>query len=96
MLIFGLPEESEVEEQISEKVGKILEEFGVKPRFEANRIGKKATQQKPRPVKVSISNVTTVNQILFKQYKHVFFSPDRTKEERDEHRDLAKQLKTKR
>ena len=31
--IFGVPEESEVEEQISENVGKVLEELGVKPRF---------------------------------------------------------------
>ena len=47
MLIFGLPEEPE--EQISEKVGKVLGQLGKKPRFKANRIGKKTTQQKPRP-----------------------------------------------
>ena len=104
LLIFGLTEEPEVVEQISEKDVKVIEVLDEKPRFEANRIGKKTTQQKPRLVKVSMSNATTVNQILSKerklsvceQYKHVFVSPDRTKEERDEHQDLVKQLKTKR
>ena len=104
LLIFGLTEEPEVVEQISEKDVKVIEVIDEKPRFEANRIGKKTTQQKPRLVKVSMSNATTVNQILSKerklsvceQYKHVFVSPDRTKEERDEHQDLVKQLKTKR
>ena len=51
LLIFGLPEESDVEEEICEKVGKVLEELGVKPRFEANMIGNKTTQQKPRQSK---------------------------------------------
>ena len=58
LLIFGLTEEPEVVEQISEKDVKVIEVLDEKPRFEANRIGKKTTQQKPRPVKVS--NATTV------------------------------------
>ena len=61
LLIFGLPEESDVEEEICEKVGKVLEELGVKPRFEANMIGNAAETSA-----VKVSNATTVNQILFK------------------------------
>ena len=48
--MFGLPEEPA--EQISEKVGEVLEVLEEKPRLEAIRIGLKIKQDIPRPVKV--------------------------------------------
>ena len=67
LLIFGL--EKEPEEKISEKVGQVLEELGETPKLEANRIGHKAKQQTPRPVKVSVSHSIVVSQILSKARK---------------------------
>ena len=102
LVIFGLPEEPA--EQITDKVNKVLEVLGEKPKIEAVRIGLKAKEQTPRPVKVSVSNSTIVSQVLSKsknlrnshQYKKVFISPDRTPDQRAAHRKLIEQLKAKR
>ena len=59
-------------------------------------------QQTFRPLKVSVSTSTVVAQILSKasklrsceEFKLVSVSPDRTTEQRDKHRKLVKQLKT--
>ena len=101
LIIYGLAEDEE--ENIGEKVEAVFSELSEKPKCEANRIGK-VGQHRPRPVKVSVSNSSVVTQILTKcrnlrnidRFKDVFISPDRTKEERDERRDLVKQLKLKR
>ena len=102
LFVFGLIEDPT--EQTSDKVGKVFEALGVKPKVEAIRIGSKLKKQAPRPVKVSVSNSTIVTQILtkasnlrnFDQYKQVFISPDRTPEQRAAHRELIEQLKLKR
>ena len=100
IMVFGLPEEEH--EDMCVNVGKVFEHLGEKPRVEASRLGKKI-KSNVRPVKVTLSNATTVQQILAKsrqlrqseKYKSVFLSPDRTAEQRTEHRELVQQLKEK-
>jgi hypothetical protein len=62
----------------------------------------KRTNSTPRPVKVTLSSAATVQQILGKsrklrtsQYDSVYLTPDRTAEQRAEHRQLVEQLKKK-
>ena len=89
-------------EQISKKVGEVLQELGVKPRLEAARIGLKMKQDSPRPVKVSLSNASTAQQILSRarnlrksdRFELVYISPDRNKEQRALHRELLEKLRT--
>ena len=101
LIIHGLAEDEE--EQTGEKVKAVFSQLSEKPKFEANRNGK-VGQHRPQPVKVSVSNSSVVTQTLTKcrnlinidRFKDVFISPDRTKEELDEHRNLVKRLKLKR
>ena len=101
LVIFGLPEDPA--EQISDTVSEVLKELGENPNLEAVRIGLKAKKETPRPVKVSVSNSTTVMQIFsrarnlceYQRFKQVFISPDRTIEQRAAHRKLFEQLKKK-
>jgi len=98
IMVFGLPEEEN--EDICENIGKVFQQLGEKPRVEASRLGKKL-QSNVRPVKVMLSSATAVQHILAKsrelrqsdKYKTVFLSPDRTIEQRAEHRVLVVQLK---
>ena len=100
IMIFGLPE-ADVED-IQSNVSHVFEELGEKPKLEAIRLGKKV-QSKVRPVKVTLSSSSTVQQILSssrklrqsEKYKTVFLSPDRTCEERTKHRELVLRLKEK-
>ena len=99
IMVFGLSEEEN--EDICDRVGKVFEELDEKPRFEARRLGKEA-KSTPRAVKVTLSSATTVQQILGKsrklrdsQYNAVYLAPDRTAEQRAEHRQLVLQLKKK-
>ena len=103
LIVFGLPEEAD--EQLCEKLGEVFQQIGEKPRVEASRLGKKSSGNlgKVRPVKVTLSSSTTVNQILVKarnlrladNFKTVFISPDRSPEQRVKHRKLVLELKTK-
>ena len=98
IMVFGLSEE--VNEEINTKVAEVLESLGEKPRVEACRIGKKSPSA-ARPVKVSFSSSSIVQQILKKssklcgteRFKRVFLAPDRTAEERAQRKELVLELK---
>ena len=83
-LVFGLPEEDG--EELETKIGGVFEEIGLKPKLEAQRIGKKKTASSTRPVKVCVFSSLIVHQILVNaknlrksaKCKTVFLSPDRT------------------
>ena len=100
VIVFGIPEEPA--EQISEKVAEVLQELGEKPRLEAARIGLKVKHDSPRPVKVSLSNASTAQQILSRarnlrksdRYQLVYISPDRNMEQTTQHRQLVDRLRT--
>ena len=101
IMVFGLCEEDN--EEINTKVSEVLESLGEKPHVEACRIGKK-TPSAARPVKVSFSSSSIVQQILKKssklsgteRFKSVFLAPDRTAEERVQRKELVLELKVKR
>ena len=101
VMIFGLQEEAN--EDINDVVSGVFQALGEKPRLEACRVGSKKSGNSVRPIKVTASSTTAVNQILSKarglkhieRYKTVFVCPDRSIEERDCHRELVKSLKTK-
>jgi hypothetical protein len=57
-----LPEEKQ--EIVFERVQDISKEIGLKPTLQASRVGKTAKENANRPVKVSLSNASTVYQIL--------------------------------
>ena len=98
IMVFGLCEEQN--EDICAKVSDVLESLGEKPRVEACRIGKKSPTA-PRPVKVSLSSSSIVQQILksssklsgTEKFKRVFLAPDRTAEERAHRKELVLELK---
>ena len=98
IMVFGLCEEDN--EDICTKVSEVLESLGEKPRVEACRIGKKSSSA-TRPVKVSFSSSSIVQQILknssklsgTEKFKRVFLAPDRTAEERAHHKELVLELK---
>ena len=99
IMVFGLSEEEH--EDVCDRVGKVFEQLGEKPRLEARRLGNNA-KANPRPVKVTLTSAATVQQILGKsrklrtsQYDSVYLTPDRTAEQRAEHRQLVEQLKKK-
>ena len=86
--------------------GKLFEELGEKPlNVEATRLGKcgSSGSGKLRPVKVSLSSSTIVQQIIRKarnlrsseKYKQVYLTPDRTIEERVTQKKLVLDLKKK-
>ncbi|KAL5263570.1 hypothetical protein ACHWQZ_G008816 [Mnemiopsis leidyi] len=98
IMVFGLCEEDN--EEINSKVSEVMESLGEKPRVEACRIGKKSPST-TRPVKVSFSSSSIVQQILKKssklsgseKFRRVFLAPDRTAEERAQHKQLVLELK---
>ena len=97
IMVFGLCEEEN--EDICSKVSDVLESLGEKPRVEACRIGKKSPSA-TRPVKVSLSSSSIVQQILknssklsgTEKFKRVFLAPDRTAEERAHRKELVLEL----
>ena len=99
LMIFGLPETSN--EDINGTVNKLLTALGEKPRIDACRLGKKKSDSKPRPIKVTATSTTVVAHILSKAkllrkletYDKVYLSPDRTPEQRLKHKQLVIELK---
>ena len=93
MMLFGLKEE--LNKTSSNKVGEVFVSVGEKPSFLALRVGMKSAS-KARPVKVTLTGNGSINQILMKArtlrtveaYKSVFLSPDRSPDERTQHRQL--------
>ena len=101
VLVFGLPEEDG--EELETKISRVFEEIGLKPKLEAQRIGKKKTTSATRPVKVCVSSSLIVQQILVNaknlrksaMYKTVFLSPDRSPEQREARKELIVSMKAK-
>ena len=101
IMLFGLREETD--EKLDAKVYEVLETLGHKPKIDACRLGFKNDKKAIRPVKVTVSSATIVNQILSKarnlkevqQLKTVFICPDRSLEQRKVHRLLVTDLKRK-
>ena len=101
LMIFGLPENNE--EQLDVTVGKLFEAISEKPKVEVCRVGLGKSNQRARPVKVTAACSAVIDQILFKSkklketegFKSVFLSPDRSLEQRTQHRELVKDLKKK-
>ena len=100
VIVFGLCEDNN--EEVSDKVTEVFESLGEKPRVEASRLGRKSSSAtRPRPVKVTLSSSTIVQQILRKssklsrteKFKTVYLAPDRTEEERAQHKELVVELK---
>lgn len=101
LMIFGLPEEEE--EQLCDRISQVFQEVGEKPRIEASRLGQTRKEGKVRPVKVTVSSSTIVNQILTKarnlkqseKHSKVFICPDRSPVQRAEHKQMVAELKEK-
>ena len=96
ILIFGLPEEEE--EGLETRISEVFEEVGLKPKLEAQRIGKKKSASLVRQVKVSVSSSLIVQQILGKyarnlrnseKFKTVYLSPDWSPEQREARKELV-------
>ena len=101
LMVFGLPEGTN--EDLCAKVDDILQQIGEKPKIEAARLGKENTDGKIRPVKVTLRSSAAVGQILIKakqlknsaKYRSVYISPDRTPEQRLQHKKLVVEMKAK-
>lgn len=100
VVIFGLGEKQS--EDLTAAVGQVFSELSEKPKFQASRIG---TQKDDvtRPVIVELRTGDIAKQLLKKvsalrkseRFKDVYVCPDRTIEQRAQHRKLLSDLKTK-
>ena len=94
-LVFGLQEEEE--EGLETRISEVLGEVGLKPKLEAQRIGKKKPDSVIRPVKVCVSSSLIVHQILVNarnlrnsdKFKTVYLSPDRSPKQREVRKELV-------
>ena len=104
LMVFGLAEEDG--EQLDEKISNVFLEIGEKPQLAAVRLRRRSEEKNGtlcRPVKVTLSSSTAVQQILSRarllkqteKLKMVYVSPDRTPEERSARRLLVEERKTK-
>ena len=99
VILFGL-EETE-NENISANVCEVFKELNEKPKVVAKRIGKKGGTNTIRPVKVTLTTSGSAHQILKKssilrtieKFQKVYICPDRTVEQRAEHKILVLELK---
>ena len=98
--MFGLKEE-EGEEVISETIGEVFEALGEKPRPESVlRLGTKQKEQ-IRPVLIKFRTAAAAYGVLKKsqglrkndKFMRVYISPDRTKSQRIERRELVSRMK---
>ena len=100
VVMFGVSEDGG--QSLDEKINLVFADIDEKPRFEAVRLGTKK-KNIIRPVKVSLSSSTIVQQILRKSrslsssanHKTVFLAPDRSAEDRAKQRTLVSELKRK-
>jgi hypothetical protein len=101
VIIFGKKEEDK--EEVSDTVTAVLEDLNEKPLIvECRRIGT-LTVGKCRPIKVKVSSSDAVLHILRKaktlksssNNSSTYIVQDRTKEERDKHKDLVDKMKAK-
>ena len=100
LMVFGLAEEES--EQLDEKICNVFVEIGIKPQSTAIRMGRRLVDSsKCRPVKVTLSSATAVQQILARarllkqkeNLKHVYVSPDRSPAERSARKLLVEERK---
>ena len=100
VMVFGLTEEDG--ELLNEKIGNVFVSIGEKPPLAAVRVGSRPeTGERRRPVKVTLSSSTAVQQILSRakllkqqeELKYVYVSPDRTPAERSARRLLVEERK---
>ncbi|KAL5263214.1 hypothetical protein ACHWQZ_G008559 [Mnemiopsis leidyi] len=97
VMVFGLEEKKD--EKLRDMVSELLLELNEKPKMEVTRIG--SSTSKTRPVKVTIGSSVIAREILRKskqlkntaKFKTVYISPDRTIEQREEHKTLDLELK---
>ena len=102
IIIYGVKEEENSEPDVI--VSKIFAEIGEKPLVnDCVRVGKKNSDGRPRPIKVTLRSCAAVINIQRKAKnlknrpatKQVFIAPDRTREEREERKKLVVILKEK-
>ena len=100
LMIFGLEEAAD--EDIHSTVKEVFMSIGEKPFFKAERIGKQQSSVISRPVKVVLDSSTTLTDLLRKSnelkttiFTNVYLTPDRTLEQRVEHRKLVAELREK-
>jgi len=62
------------DEKLSDKVDELFKQIEVKPRYEAVRIGRRSAD-KTRPVKISVTNTNSVDEILF-FYQYTYFTSE--------------------
>ena len=97
MIVFGLKESPE--EDLYGLVGDLLLAINVKPKFEAERIGR----GNERPIKIVLENKSRVFDVLsaaknlkgMEEYCNVYISVDRTAEERASRKKLVAEMKEK-
>ena len=105
-MLFGLREEAE--EDISGKVCDVLLQLNLKPKVDVPRIGSSvqstsqdSANRRPRPVKVTVASSAIVKEVMSRAkhlkncsgFRGVYISPDRSVEQRAEHRKLVSELK---
>ena len=99
VVVFGLTEDQEKSEDLDSKITNLFNDIEEKPSFEAVRIGE--TEETNRPVKICLRNSDTVHRILQKAknlrksatHRTVYVQPDRSPEERAEHRELVAEMR---
>ena len=104
-MLLGLKEDTG--EDVSGKVGDVLLQLNLKPKVDVSRIGsgvpstsQESANRKPRSVKVTVASSAIVKEILSRAkhlkncfgFKGVYISPDRSVEQRAEHRKLVLEL----
>ena len=99
LMIFGLPEEKD--QDLEKRIGEVFEQVEEKPRIvEAERLGRQS-EDKVRPVKVTLSSASAVSALVrqgyrlskIERFKQVYLAPDRTKDERNRRKDLVVRFK---
>ena len=101
VMVFGLIEERN--EDLAARVGEVFECLGTKPTMELSRVGKSDNSSGPRPIKVCLSSAVNKALVLrqarklrdCEKFKNVFVRPDRSPDERAEHKLLVEELKQK-
>jgi hypothetical protein len=99
-VIVGLSEKKN--ENMKERVHAVFQELGIKSTLQASRVGKISKQN--RPVKVSLPDSNTVQQVLSQvmklrqsaNFSNVYVRPDRSEKERSQDRLLVQELFKKR
>ena len=101
LIVFGLTEEKN--EDLMNVVSEVFETVGAKPKvIECSRLGGKKHEHR-RPIKVKLSSQDSADLVIrnsrklkgVDKFKAVFIAPDRSIEERANHRKLVEELKNK-